>query len=190
MLSQRARRYLSKLKRITPVPTAEVQRVLEQQGVECYSAWLDFHERYAGYVEPLGLEAAVLGIVHTRSRWIIPGAAAVVRSYECNAEWFVYCAEVHPSFVYKLGDTGFFRSPEASSFRVYLERRAARIEFFSRPGANRVWPPPPALIDELNQHACEVPEASDEHYRLFFSDRFYALRETATSLFIDCGACA
>jgi hypothetical protein len=163
MLFERARHYLSKLKRITPVPTAEVQRVLERQRVECYPAWLDFHELYAGYVEPLGLEAAVLGIVHTRSRWIIPGAAAVVRSYDPHAEWFVYCAEVHPSLVYNLGDTGFFSSPEASSFQVYLERRAAQIEFFSRPGANRVWPPPPALIEELNQHACEVPEASDEH---------------------------
>jgi hypothetical protein len=203
MLSERARRYLSKLKRITPVPTAEVQRALELQGVNCYPAWLDFHERYAGYVEPLGFEAAVLGIVHARSRWIKPRTAAVVRSYECNAEWFVYCAEVHPSYVYKLGDTGFFRSPPASSFQMHLERCAAWFEFFSRPGAKQVRPAPPerpgsrsfaesdgsALIEELSRHACEVPEASDEHCRLLLSDRFCALQESATGLFIQCGAC-
>ena len=164
--------------------------MLERQGVECYPAWLDFHERYAGYVEPLGLEVAVLGIVHTRSRWIIPGAAAVVRSYECHAEWFVYCAEVHPSYVYKLGDTGFFSSPPASSFQTHLERCAVWFEFFSRPGAKWAWwPPSPALIEELNQHACEVPEACDEHYRLLLSDRFCGLQERTTGLFIRCGAC-
>jgi hypothetical protein len=40
------------------------------------------------------------------------------------------------------------------------ERRAAKIEFFSRPGAKFVWPPPPALTEELNQDGCELPEAS------------------------------
>jgi hypothetical protein len=118
----------------------------------------------------------------------------VERSLESNADWFVYCAEVHPSYVYKLGDTGFFRELAASSFEVKLERDAARVEFYARPGAKGWlrkgwWPPPPALIYQLKQDAREVPEASDEHYRLWFSDRFYALQNTATGQFIDGGVC-
>jgi hypothetical protein len=73
---------------------------------------------------------------------------------------------------------------------MHLERCAAWFEFFSRPGAKWVWwPHPPALIEEINQHACEVAEASYEHYRLLLSDRFCALQESATGLFIRCGAC-
>jgi hypothetical protein len=36
---------------------------------------------------------------------------------------------------------------------------------------------------------CELPEASDEHYRLLWNERFYALQETATGSFMEIGAC-
>jgi hypothetical protein len=102
-----------------------------------------------------------------------------------------------------LGDTGFFTAPPASSFQLHLERCAAFFEFFSRPGAKWGRFPPPerpglrsfaetggsARIEELSQHAREVPEASDKHCRLLLSDRFCALQESATGLFIRYGIC-
>jgi hypothetical protein len=190
MLSERAQRYLSRLKRITPVPTEEVRRVLERQGTARFPVWLDFHERYAGYVEPQGLDTAVLGIVHARSHWIKPGAAAVSRSYEASAEWFVTCAEAHPSYVYELGDTGFFRAPAAASFEMALERHAARVEFSGQPRAKswlqlRQWPPSPTLIEQLKRDARVVPEGSDAHYRLWLGERFYALQDATNERFID-----
>jgi hypothetical protein len=98
MLSERARRYLASLRRIKAVPTPEVERALREQGLPCFSAWLDFHERYAGYVEPLGAEVAIWGIVHENSHWIKPGRAAVEKSHGEEAEWLVACAEVHGSY--------------------------------------------------------------------------------------------
>ena len=85
--------------------------------------------------------------------------------------------------------------------------RGAGFEFFKRPGAKGfvelyelyrprpagvpVWMRPShARIEEMKQDAREVPEASDEHYRLWLSERFYALQGTATGGFIDVGVCA
>lgn len=191
MLSDRARGYLATLKRVKPVATTAVERALKEYGEPCYPAWLEFHERYAGYVEPLGLELAVFGIVHERSRWISPGRVAVEQSYESRASRFVMCAEVHPSYVYKLGDTGFFREPAASSFEVKLERTAARVAFLARRGAKvaldqaQIAP----FIEQLDRDAREVPEGSDEHYRLLLGERHYALRETESGRVVDCGVC-
>lgn len=189
MLSERARSYLSTLKRVTPVSTAMVERALKEQDVPCYPAWLEFHERYAGYVEPLGLEEAVLGIVHERSKWIVPKRAAVEPSYESSASRFVICAEVHPSYVYKLGDTGFFREPAASSFEVKLERSAARVAFFARRGAKAVRDQANirAIDDRLDSETQVVAEGSDEHYQLLLGDRIYAFRNLETGQVVDCG---
>jgi hypothetical protein len=192
MLSERARHYLSTMTRIPAVPTEEIERVLKRQGDKCFPAWLEFHERYAGYIEPLGLESAVLGIVHTRSRWIRPGCAIVSRSYESNAFWFVTCADVHPSYVYSLGDSGFFRERPASSFEVNLERSAARVAFFGEPGPTRPqrfpqYPPAQALLDRLQTETSIVAEASDEHYQVLLGERLYAVRETSTGRLVDGG---
>jgi hypothetical protein len=190
MLSDRARWYLSTLKRQTPVSTEVVERVLKEQGVPCHPAWLDFHERYAGYVEPLGLESAVLGLVHERSKWIVPMRAAVQPSYESSAAVFVTCAEAHPSYVYQLGDNGFFRAPAAASFDVKLERSAARVSFFKRPGARSVFGARvQALYARLCAEASVCPEASDEHYQLLVGDRHFALRESSTERVVDCAVC-
>jgi len=187
MLSERAQRYLSKLKRIKPVPTEEVERSLQRQEVECFPVWLEFHERYAGYVQEQGFAIAVLGIVHARTAWFTPGEAEVSRSYDNNADWYVWCAEAHPSFEYRLGDNGFFRHcPPASRFEVYLERGAAKLEFLAQPGA-KYWlgaPQPPLPPDH---DALVVPEASDEHCRVLISERLYMLYDTATGVVIESG---
>jgi hypothetical protein len=81
-------------------------------------AWLDFHEGYAGYVEPLGGEAAVWGLAHRASHWYRPCAVSVATSLEPHAARFIARADVHGSYVYALGDTGFFRERAAESFDV------------------------------------------------------------------------
>jgi hypothetical protein len=191
MLSERARQYLASLKRLPAVPTATVEKVLKDQGGPCFPAWLDFHERYAGYVEPLGLDSAVLGIVHAQSHWLKPGGAAVSRSYEPGAEWFVTCAEAHPSYVYELGDTGFFKVPAAASFEIKLERSALRMAFMSRPGA--AWTPPGVRDDpelaRLAAAAARVPEASDDHFQALLGPRFYGLRDATSGAWIDRAVC-
>lgn len=191
MLSDRARSYLSTLKRLTPVSTAMVERALKEEGVPCYPAWLEFHERYAGYVEPLGLDQAILGLVHERSQWIAPKRVALLPSYEAAASRFIVCAEVHPSYVYKLGDNGCFRDPTAASFEIKLERSAARVAFFARRGARAVREQAdlPAMMDRLNDEASVVAEGSDETYQLLLGERCYALRNTETGQVIDCGTC-
>jgi hypothetical protein len=190
MLSERAQRYLAGLERLPAVPVSRVEQALRDQGQPCFPAWLEFHERYAGYVETLGLERAVLGIVHEQSRWIVPGRAAAARSYEPEAEWFVACAEAHPSHVYQLGDTGFFKTPAAVSFDVKLERSALRLAFLARAGGKLVLPGgDEAELARLAAGATPVAEASDEHFEAVLGARFYGLRETSSGRWMDRGVC-
>lgn len=191
MLTERARQYLGTLERVTPVPAARVEQALREQGERCFPAWLEFQDRYAGYVQPLGFECAVFGIVHAQSWWIKPGWAAVSRSYESGADWFVTCAESHPSFVYELGDTGLFKAPTASTFEIKLERDAVHVAFFARPGARRLYPAPSDAADvaRLAGKAALVVEASDEHYQAWVGDRFYGLQEASSGQWVELATC-
>jgi hypothetical protein len=129
-LSFRALGYLATLHRDPPVPVEQVARALERAGSPLRPSWLDFHERYAGYREPLGRETAVLGIVHAESYWLPPGEASIEIQGDGRAS--VSCAEVHGSFDYRLFDDGSFRSygggGPCASFEVKIEQNAAFVE--------------------------------------------------------------
>jgi hypothetical protein len=90
------------------VPTEDVARAIQRAGYTPHPAWLDFHERYAGFEEPLGRERAICGIVHTDSYWLKPGEASADRDDDGHDS--VVCAEVHPSFAYRLRDDCVFTS--------------------------------------------------------------------------------
>jgi hypothetical protein len=62
MLSERARRFLDQCERTTAVPTADAERILRAGGWPTAPAWLEFHDRYAGYVERIYRDAAVWGL--------------------------------------------------------------------------------------------------------------------------------
>ena len=187
MPSERAQRYLASLERLTPVPTARVEQVLKDQGSPCFPAWLEFHERYAGHVEPIGLERAVWGLVHAQSRWVKPFRAVVTPSLQAEADWLITCAEVHPSYVYQLGDTGFFKVRGADSFELRLERAALRVDFFARPGAQALYAP--ADDAALSAGATQVAEASDGHYQALVGARFFGIRKTDTGQWVDRATC-
>ena len=188
MLSERARHYLATLKREAPVPTRELERVLKEQGATCFPAWLDFHERYAGYVEPIGLEMAVWGLVHQRPRWMKALRVAINPSYESRADSFVTCADVHPSYTYHLGDTGFFRELAAESFDVKVERNAVQAAFVTKPGPKpRTWTHrrDEAFLERVRRETSVVEEASDVNYQVRVGDRLFAVQETSTGRLID-----
>ncbi|HEX9539784.1 MAG TPA: hypothetical protein VGA04_16630 [Streptosporangiaceae bacterium] len=107
MLSERARRFLDQCERTTAVPTADVERILREDGWPTAPAWLEFHDRYAGYVERIYRDAAVWGLVHEDSFWFGPRRAEVDQD-EDEDGLFIYCAELHPAYGYRLDTTGRF----------------------------------------------------------------------------------
>jgi hypothetical protein len=170
-LSSRALSYLETLRRRPAVAVEQVADAIRRAGCEPYPAWLDFHERYAGYEDPLGRETAILGIVHAESFWLEPGEASVDQDRE--GRWSVVCAEVHGTFDYRLHDDGHFTSfgggGPTESFDIKIEQDAVFRETCRRDG--RAWTVdmqnvtiPPNGLDELRAAtgAELVPEASDK----------------------------
>ena len=188
MLTERARQYLTSLERLRPVPTKEVERVLGEQGSPCFEVWLDFHERYAGYVEPLGGDQATWGIVHEGSRWMKPGQANVKKAHEVDVKWFVTCAAVHGSYTYELGDTGMFRERSAESFDIKVERNAARVTFMreavDRP---RLWTKldDPAFLERVRRETTVVAEASDRFYRVLMGESLCVVEDAQTREIVE-----
>jgi hypothetical protein len=178
MLSARAQRYLATLRREAPVSRSTVLEALKREGAEPFEPWLDFHARYAGYIEPLGLETAVWGLLVNTPRWLRPGVVQVERALSAYASRFITCADVHPSFEYRLGDTGFFQMRAADSFDLKVERDAARQAFFSSvPRVVRQFElNEPAFLERLSLDTTVVPEASDRHFQLLLGDLVLAFK--------------
>ncbi|MEM7775484.1 MAG: hypothetical protein AAF732_07725 [Pseudomonadota bacterium] len=175
MLSSAADTYLASLDRITPVSTAHVERVLIDEGADPWPAWLAFHERYAGYVQPIALDRAVWGIVHVRSHWIMEGRCAVVDQGQATET--VCCADVHPSYAYELDRQGLFSGGPADSFDVYVEQLAAWWHFVGKSyRPRRLWSvTDPAWTHIIRTQAERVDRASDSFHEVFSSDRIHAV---------------
>jgi hypothetical protein len=185
-LSPRATAYLSTLRRTEPVPTRVVEDLLRASLAAPPATWLDFHERFAGYVEPLGNEAAAWGLTHRRSHWYTPMTVSIEGSLQPEAGAFIACADVHPSYVYKLGDTGFFRDPAAQSFERKVERNAVRVEFFARgTKASRVYELSAAAFVDRAKAAPLISEASDGFLRVYASERVFAVQRVKDERFIE-----
>ena len=171
MLSERARRFLDQCERTTAVPTADAERILRAGDWPTAPAWLEFHDRYAGYVERIYRDAAVWGLVHEDSFWFGPRRAEVDQD-EDEDGLFIYCAELHPAYGYRLDTTGRFLAygQEASSFDVHVERLAVWREFTADHQTHKI-------VDQERRHDPEyraellarlgerpVPEASDSNF--------------------------
>lgn len=130
-LSETAVRFLRTLRRVPFLTTARVESELIRSGKPCFSAWLDFHERFAGYVEPLGPDEAIWGIMHEQPQWLSPFEAQVEPEKD-GVTFYISCADVHPSYSYQLTNTGEFLGFPAESFAVHVERCAAGWDFGSR----------------------------------------------------------
>jgi hypothetical protein len=74
-----------------------VEQMLVDGGYPCPSVWLDFHERYAGYIEKFGKDAALWGLAHPRAIWV--DTNSVEAEFDDSDEsWTITCADVHPSY--------------------------------------------------------------------------------------------
>jgi hypothetical protein len=178
-LTPRAQKFLTKLRRLPAVPVSDVVAALERAGAPAYPAWLDFHERYAGYVESLGRESAIWGLVHRDSHWIAPGEVDVMRddAEDGDGQLMVMCAEAHGSFYYRLYEDGHFSSygggGPCESFDVKVEQNAIFSETRSD-GRNWEWElelmrVPPGGMGPIAEAlgARRVDEASDKFFSVW-----------------------
>lgn len=138
-LTQRAQIWLATLPRETPMPTVQVERLIREAGGVPHALWLDFHERYAGYVETVGPDdLAVWGLSRLKdavppSRWTEPESVWVVPPGREDDE-IIGCAEAHPVHEYQLTPSGWFRGlgGPCPSFDMKVERHGVMHEFYAR----------------------------------------------------------
>lgn len=160
MLTERANEYLRSLKRLPAIPTKEVEKIILDAGYPVFDCWLDFHDRYAGYVEVLGCDSAILGLSHEASYWYGPRTVDIDR--ELHEEiWYITCAELHPSYTYRLENNGEFLGVRATSFDIHVERCGLLRQFSL--GHQTRWMTKDELlaVDARNLEPFIVPEASD-----------------------------
>ncbi len=178
MLSQRARNYLAQLRREDPVPVAMVEPILVAQGYPVYPAWLAFHEQFAGYVESLGEDSAVIwGLVFAQRKHGGEPYRVYVNLDPKGVPVFISCADAHPSFDYNLLPDGeFIGAPYPSeNFSIKVERNALLWEFSSAGPARRTYKIDGVSINTLRQQLLAelapyfVPEASDKFARYYAS---------------------
>ena len=178
-LTHRAKSWLATLGRETPMPTAEVERLIIDAGGTPHPAWLAFHDAYAGYYEEVAPEElAIWGLARAAnaqppSTWRDPNAVILVPP----TEWFpeaIVCADVHPVHDYHLYADGSFTGIGGilDSFAMKLERHGLIREFYGRGKVDRTLltresgkPEHQALLAAM-QHGL-VPEASN-HERQFY----------------------
>jgi hypothetical protein len=173
-LSPRALRFLATLERRPAVPTAEVETLLTAAGCPCFTPWLVFHERYAGYVEQYYQDWFVWGLAHRDSYWWEPNQ---VNCEQDGAGWSIWCADGHPTYTYELDQDGVFAAHGGSrSFDLYVERVAAVRELISRAAGDHELSREElrgAAFRDLFQERIKpsfVPELSDEFRRWYVTD--------------------
>ena len=128
MLTTRARDFLTTLERRPAVSTSDVEAIIRAAGFVAFVPWLEFHEKYAGYVEVIGRDMATWGLVHEKAVWLLPRRVEVDRETHEDT-WYITCADAHPSYTYQLDDKGRFLGGPAESFDIHVERKALGWEF-------------------------------------------------------------
>ncbi|WP_143178093.1 hypothetical protein [Cystobacter ferrugineus] len=164
------------MKRHSPVPVDEVAEALKRAGCPTFAPWLDFQARYGGYVEDLGKDEAIWGLLHREPYWLPPGEVQVDLEGDVRR---ITCAEVHPSYDFWLTSSGEFFSMGGGghyeNFDVRVERGAVFWEGKVRGRAWRLdWDVLKIVgsVEELRQRvrAEMVPEASDKYSTCWRSD--------------------
>jgi hypothetical protein len=138
-LTKRAAAWLATLSRETPMPTTDVERLILVAGSTPHAAWLDFHDKYAGYIEEVGPgEIAIWGLARSASAsppptWFAPDSVSIVPP-EYGFPEAIRCADVHPVRGYELGADGAFRGTggPAETFEMKIERHGVMKEFYDR----------------------------------------------------------
>lgn len=181
-LSSRARSFLATLERRPTVPAGEVEEIIIRSGYPCFPHWLQFQDRYAGYVERIGWDTAIWGLIQKNTD--------EPEIEVCEGTWYITCADLHPSYEYRLDNRGEFLGGRAESFDIHVERLSLGWEFCQR-GEARVLD-----ADELqglvfSDHFRKqikhhlVPEASDRYSRYYMSDTWLVVELARTEEFLD-----
>lgn len=123
-LSPTAMAYLATLKRYPAVSVKQVVEALKRAECPVFESWLEFHEQFGGYKEVIGRDVAYWGIVHTNPGW--PWEANEVYVQTRRNEWFVNCADVHPSYDYRLDSSGQFLSVGGGGYYESFVKKVER----------------------------------------------------------------
>ena len=173
-LTDRAIAYLATFSR-QPAPSPSVlEAALRVRNQPVFDAWLAFQYKYAGYVEPLGHDTAIWGIIHEQGTWL--KSVPDVEHDLVEEQWLVRCADVHPSYNYLLDQGGAYRGyPPAMDFDVKIERDAliydlslrGKLKSFYSSDLNQ---PREDLLRAIQEaKRVEVAEASDSFFRYYAS---------------------
>lgn len=178
-LSKRAQTWLATLPREASLPTATVERLIREAGGTPYVTWLDFHERFAGYVEVVGPDdVAVWGLSRPKdtdppSRWREPETVWLLPPGGQEAE-VIACADAHPVHEYLLRPAGRFLGPggPCPTFDMKVERHGVMHEFYARGKARRTFLTSQGDAPEHQQRIHDVasylvPEASTDATKFY-----------------------
>lgn len=182
-LTKRATAWLETLHRTTAVATSRVEQLLRDSGHTPHAAWLDFHERYAGYTEEVAPgDVAFWGISHAADRtpppvWVDADSVHVVSPSRGFPEG-IACADAHPVHDYELLADGRFMGigGPAASFDQKIERHGIMFELAQR-GTVRTARVGRGLDAAENRDLIEemrgsfVPEASDRNAEFYVEPR-------------------
>jgi hypothetical protein len=184
-LTPRATRHLAGLKRVAVPSTTLVEQHLVTLIPQVPAVWLDFHERYGGYVEAVSAtENAVYGLMHSHPMWLSPMRCDFEDDpAEHNA--YVACADVHPSYDHRLDLHGHFLAEPAESLEIQIERVALATEFADAlQNAAKFYSSRDALsaqlAEELDQLLKQppIPETSDQYAVFYRSEHLLVERCT------------
>ncbi|MDY7104474.1 MAG: hypothetical protein S0880_25080 [Actinomycetota bacterium] len=168
-----------------------MERAIRAHDAPCFEPWLEFHERYGGYVEPRRGGDATWGIVHDSPAWLAAGTATIEEAPD-DGDWFVRCVDVAPCASLVLDQGGEVVADRnidsAASFDVRVERVAALWWCTERPGRSMR---PKAvdgatgvrLVERVRDEDRIVPEASDHYVTCYLGDDYLAFEDRAHRTF-------
>ena len=126
MPSSRLGKYLHTLERLPAITDATtVGEIIEASGLPIYEPVIEFHCKYAGFVQPYGRVKFIWGLFHQ-----FPHDYSFFKPNQphCNQNLFFTCCNCHGSDHWYLDETGAlywcYSPPLATSFETKIERDA------------------------------------------------------------------
>jgi hypothetical protein len=135
-----------------PVPSVEeVSESLARAGCPVFESWLAFHVQFGGYVEVIGNETAVWGLMTSDPSWMESNAVTVEHA---RSEWFVACADVHPSYDDRLNSRGEFIGLGGGGPYENFAIKVERDSLFQVASVDRTW----RIEFELSERVSRIHE--------------------------------
>ncbi|WP_236520221.1 hypothetical protein [Sandaracinus amylolyticus] len=121
------------------MPTMQVERLIRDAGGTPHAVWLDFQERFGGYIEVVGPDDfAIWGLARAADAklpptWSEPNRVHISPGYDGFPE-AIACADANPVHQYELRADGWFAGigGPCPSFDMKVERHGVMHEFYSR----------------------------------------------------------